>query len=153
VISLPRKTLVLCSLVGLSILSSLAFPGVTQPVLANAPKPTAVGNTLLGLPRPTGAPAKPALMFGANAYDQQMLNFQLSGKPDSVCGFYQQQLAAKGYRERKVNTVVGQWGCNLVFDPATPISAKTAGKAVVLVIQTTALGPNSININARFEEI
>jgi hypothetical protein len=132
---------------------SLVIGSSGQPLMAQAPKPTQAGNALLGLPRPAGAPAKPSLMFSANAYDQQGLNFQYKAKPDAAATFYQTQLAGKGYTERQVNTVKGPWGFNLVFDTAIPLAAKNAGKKVVLVVQGTAISADTMNINARFEEI
>lgn len=128
-------------------------PLVAQAQVAQAPKPTQAGNALLALPRPTGAPAKPSLMFTANAYEQQGLNFQYKAKPDAAAQFYQTQLVSKGYTERQVNRVSGTWGFSMVFDPAQPFPAKTPGKKVVLVVQGTALSADTMNINARFEEI
>ncbi|MEA5414024.1 hypothetical protein [Synechococcus sp. BA-132 BA5] len=41
-------------------------------------------------------------------------------------------LAKQGCSKRKINTVVGPWGFNLV-------------------LQATAIGPNQLNFNVRFE--
>jgi hypothetical protein len=111
------------------------------------------GSALQGLPRLQPTATKPAIMFAANAYNQEALNYQANSKPEGAVKFFQTQLATKGYKERTVNTTVGQWGFNLVFDPPTPLTPKTAGKTVVLVLQGAMLAPDKININARFEEI
>ena len=60
-----------------------------------------------------------------------------------------------GYQEKTVNTTVGQWGFNLVFDIPSSLSLppKDASKKIVLVIQGTQLSPTTLNINMRFEEI
>ncbi len=110
---------------------------------------------LVKLPRPQGSPSNVGSMFMANAYGQQGLNFQTKGKPAPTVKFYQDALTKMGYAERTINTTQGDWGFSIVFDtPAgLALTPKDAGKAVVLVIQGTMLGPDTINLNLRFEEI
>lgn len=110
---------------------------------------------LVKLPRPQGSPNNVGSMFMANAYGQQGLNFQTKGKPAPTVKFYQDSLTKMGYAERTINATQGDWGFSIVFDtPAgLTLAPKDAGKAVVLVIQGTMLGPDTINLNLRFEEI
>lgn len=110
---------------------------------------------LVKLPRPQGSPSNVGSMFMANAYGQQGLNFQTKGKPAPTVKFYQDSLTKMGYAEKTINTTQGDWGFSIVFDtPAgLALTPKDAGKAVVLVIQGTMLGPDTINLNLRFEEI
>lgn len=133
----------------------LAVHSVLPPEAVQAQASPQVIGILQALPRPTGAPKTLPPLFSANAYQQQSLNFQVPIKPAAAVEFYQQALQAKGYQERTVNTVKGDWGFNLVFTPPTKLTlaAKTEGKTVVLVVQGTMLGPDSLNINARFEEV
>ncbi|QUS60019.1 hypothetical protein IQE94_15965 [Synechocystis sp. PCC 7339] len=110
---------------------------------------------LVKLPRPQGSPNNVGSMFMANAYGQQGLNFQANGKPAPTVKFYQDALTKLGYEERTINATQGDWGFSIVFDtPAElTLTPKDAGKSVVLVIQGTMLGPDTINLNLRFEEI
>jgi len=114
-----------------------------------------VSDTLLKLPRPQGSPDQLSTMFLANAYQQQGLNFQTKGKPDATVEFYRQALEALNYEERTINTVQGDWGFSIVFDtpPGSEFAPQDPEKAVVLAIQGTMLGPDTINLNIRFEEI
>ncbi|MBD2652351.1 hypothetical protein H6G45_02345 [Synechocystis sp. FACHB-383] len=110
---------------------------------------------LVKLPRPQGSPNNVGSMFMANAYGQQGLNFQTKGKPAPTVKFYQDVLTKLGYEERTINATQGDWGFSIVFDtPAgLTLTPKDAEKSVVLVIQGTMLGPDTINLNLRFEEI
>ncbi|MBE9194073.1 hypothetical protein IQ219_01745 [Synechocystis sp. LEGE 06083] len=110
---------------------------------------------LVKLPRPQGSPNNVGSMFMANAYGQQGLNFQTKGKPAPTVKFYQDALTKLGYEERTINATQGDWGFSIVFDtPAgLTLTPKDAEKSVVLVIQGTMLGPDTINLNLRFEEI
>ncbi len=114
-----------------------------------------VSDILLKLPRPQGSPEKLGTMFLANGYQQLGLNFQTQGKPSPTLGFYRQALSKLNYKERPINTVEGDWGFSVVFDTPSGLSltAKNPEKTVVLVIQGTMLGPDTINLNLRFEEI
>ena len=118
-------------------------------------KATTASDILLKLPRPKGAPSKLSSLFMANAYQQQGLNFQTKGLPAPTVDFYRQALTKLGYQERTINATQGDWGFSLVFD--TPVSVnlapKDSSKKVVLVIQGTMIGPDTINLNLRFEEI
>ena len=118
-------------------------------------KTTAVTNLLLKLSRPPGSPSKVQTLFMANAYQQQGLNFQAKGLPAPTVEFYRSTLAKAGYQERPVNTTQGDWGFSMVFDPPATVTLapKDTTKTVVLVIQGTMLGPETINLNLRFEEI
>ena len=111
---------------------------------------------LKGLPQPSGITGNISELFSANAYGQQSLNFQATLKPDDAVAFYQEKLAEKGYEEREMNRATGAWGFNLVFDKPDsilPNEDEDSSKKVVLVLQGTMLGPDTININIRFEEI
>ncbi|MBE9241818.1 hypothetical protein [Synechocystis salina] len=110
---------------------------------------------LVKLPRPQGSPNNVGSMFMANAYGQQGLNFQTKDKPAPTVKFYQDALTKLGYEERTINATQGDWGFSIVFDtPAgLTLTPKDAEKSVVLVIQGTMLGPDTINLNLRFEEI
>ncbi|QFZ91405.2 hypothetical protein [Synechococcus elongatus] len=137
--------------VAVSVLGSV---GLTPPAIAQAA--TNAAAILSQLPRPTGSPKAVQSMFAANAYQQQSINFQAKPqKPAAVLAFYRQALSQKGYRERTINTVSGDWGFNLVLDlpSSLQLAAKAPEKTVVLVVQGTALGPDTLNVNARFEEI
>lgn len=130
--------------------------------MANAAPPVLIAQAtpdvetaLLELTQPETAPTDLGTMFGANAYTQVMLNFQMGGTPEATAGFYQESLPEAGYTEREINTAVEQWGFNLVFDlPETvTLEATDPAKTVVLVLQGTQLSPEMINVNIRFEEI
>ncbi len=112
---------------------------------------TPAGSLLKGLSLPLPKPA--ASLFAANAIGQTSLNTQLPGNPDELLAKVKASLAKQGYSERKVNTVVGPWGFNLVLDPpaGTKVDGTADGKAAALVLQATAIGPNQLNLNVRFE--
>jgi hypothetical protein len=112
---------------------------------------TPAGSLLKGLALPLPKPA--ASLFAANAIGQTSLNTQLPGNPEELFTKLKASLAQQGYSERKINTVVGAWGFNLVMDPpsGTTVDGTSEGKAAALVLQATAIGPNRINLNVRFE--
>lgn len=112
---------------------------------------TPAGSLLKGLALPLPKPA--ASLFAANAIGQTSLNTQLPGKPEELLAKVKASLAKQGYSERKINTVVGPWGFNLVLDPpsGTKVDGTAEGKAAALVLQATAIGPNQLNLNVRFE--
>lgn len=122
--------------------------------LCLATKPT-VESVLMGLPRPSGAPTRLGTLFAANAYEQKSLNFQVKSKPQPAVDFYRKALGDRSYSERTVNATIGDWGFSVVFDSPENASftPKDASKKVVLVIQGTMLGPDTLNLNIRFEEI
>ncbi|MCP9800748.1 hypothetical protein [Synechococcus sp. RedBA-s] len=105
----------------------------------------------LKLPVPSGLPS----LFAANALGQISLNGQLGGTPEGLLAKLRASLSSQGYRERTVNTVSGPWGLNLVFDPptGTSVDGTPAGKTSVLVLQATALGPGTLNLNVRYEAL
>jgi len=107
------------------------------------------------MPRPKETSTAVSSLFAANAYQQKSINYQAKMGPESALKFFQSSLTSKGYVERKVNTTSGQWGFSVVFDlpPNLAMKPTIPGKTVVLVYQGTMLAPNTININARFEEI
>ena len=81
------------------------------------------GSLLKGLSLPLPKPA--ASLFAANAIGQTSLNTQLPGNPEELLAKVRASLAKQGYSERKINTVVGPWGFNLVLDP--PSGTKVDG--------------------------
>ncbi|WP_216904067.1 hypothetical protein [Synechococcus sp. CCY 9618] len=114
---------------------------------------TPPGTLLKGLKLPLPKPA--ASLFAANAIGQTSLNTQLPGKPEELLAKLKTSLAQQGYTERKVNTMVGAWGFNLVMDPpaGTTVDGTGEGKSAALVLQATAIGPGKLNLNVRFEGI
>jgi hypothetical protein len=71
------------------------------------------------------------------------VNYQTSLSIDEVVAFYRQELAARGYSERTINTVVENGMASLVFD------GDPSGKA--LVVQAVGLG-DLANVNVRLED-
>jgi len=118
---------------------------------AGAALATPAGSLLKGLKLPLPKPA--ASLFAANAIGQTSLNTQLPGQPEALLAKLKTSLGQQGYSERKVNTVVGPWGFNLVMDPpaGTSVDGTSAGKSAALVLQATAIGPGQLNLNVRFE--
>ena len=112
---------------------------------------TPAGTLLKELQLPLPAPA--ASLFAANAIGQTSLNTQLQGKPEALLASLKTSLGKQGYTERKVNTVVGAWGFNLVMDlpGGTTVDDTGEGKTAALVLQATAIGPGRLNLNVRFE--
>ncbi|MEN9215517.1 MAG: hypothetical protein Q6K81_01875 [Gloeomargarita sp. DG02_5_bins_242] len=133
-------------------LTPAAFVMASPVMVAQVPS---VETLLAGMPRPQETSSKVSSLFAANAYQQKSINYQAKMGPEQALKFLQSSLTAKGYGERPVNTVSGQWGFSIVFDPPATVALQptTPGKKVVLVYQGTMLAPNTININARFEEI
>ncbi|BFM38478.1 hypothetical protein [Synechocystis sp. LKSZ1] len=139
-------------------LTTQSAPLPTIPVAQSlwlSQKATTASDLLLKLPRPKGAPSKLQTLFMANAYQQQGLNFQTKGLPAPTVDFYRQALTKLGYQERTINATQGDWGFSIVFDTPTSINLapKDSSKKVVLVIQGTMIGPDTINLNLRCEEI
>lgn len=139
-------------LTALMALTPAAWVATSPVIVAQASN---VESLLKGMPRPQETSTAVSSIFAANAYQQKSINYQAKMKPEQALKFFQSSLSAKGYIERPVNTTSGQWGFSVVFDPPATVNLKpnTAGKKVVLVYQGTMLAPNTININARFEEI
>lgn len=136
-----------------------AFVGCTPTALVIASPAilaqTSAESLLNGMPRPKETSTAVSSLFAANAYQQKSINYQAKMSPEQALKFFQSSLTSQGYVERQVNTTSGQWGFSVVFDTPATVALKpnTAGKKVVLVYQGTMLAPNTININARFEEI
>lgn len=63
-----------------------------------------------GMPRPQETSSKVSSLFAANAYQQKSINYQAKMGSEQALKFLQSSLTAKGYVERPVNTVSGQWG-------------------------------------------
>ncbi len=126
---------------------------VTQPLtLAQTVDVIAI---LRALPTPANLKGRIGDLAAANAYGGKAVNFQTGTLAEPAVAFYQKSLGELGYSEREINRVVGSWGFNLVFDPPKTlvIPAQARDKAVVLVLQGTMLGSDTLNINVRFEEI
>ena len=70
--------------------------------------------------------------------------FQTNSSVADVVAFYRQELAARGYTERAINTVVEEQFASLVFD-GDP-------SGIELVVQVTGMGEMSI-VNVRLEDI
>ncbi|APB34720.1 hypothetical protein GlitD10_2386 [Gloeomargarita lithophora Alchichica-D10] len=146
--SFSRNIVLMAALVGLT---PAALVMASPMIVAQA----SAESLLNGMPRPKETSTAVSSLFAANAYQQKSINYQAKMKPETALKFFQSSLTSKGYVERPINTTSGQWGFSVVFDtPATvAMKSNTAGKKVVLVYQGTMLAPNTININARFEEI
>jgi hypothetical protein len=135
--------------------------------------PPAIAPILQALPQPPDAPRSPDLIFSANSYGQQALNFQINQSAPALLEFYRQALTAQGYQERTINTTSGTWGFSIVFIPpeqlalqatrTTQTPALQIGESITvydsqdpgvfLVIQAVALSLDQINVNLRFEEL
>jgi hypothetical protein len=98
-------------------LSLLSIADLSQPKFVHAATAPQVASLLQSLPRPSTASKTATTLFSANAYQQQSINFQAQLKPAAAVKFYQESLTAKGYQERAINTVKGDWVFNLVFNP------------------------------------
>jgi len=77
-------------------------------------------------------------------YSGGMVTFQANMNVAGVVAFYRQELTARGYTERTINTVVSDEVANLVFD------GDPSGNA--LVVQVTGMGDMSI-VNVRLEDV
>ena len=73
-----------------------------------------------------------------------MVTFQANMNVAGVVDFYRQELAARGYTERTINTVIDEQVASLVFD-GDP-------SGIELVVQVTGMGDMSI-VNVRLEDI
>ena len=77
-------------------------------------------------------------------YSGGMVTFQTNMNVAGVVDFYRAELAARGYTERTINTVVDEQVASLVFD-GDPSGTE-------LVVQVTGMGEMSI-VNVRLEDI
>ena len=77
-------------------------------------------------------------------YNGGMVTFQTNMNVAAVVDFYRQELGARGYTERTINTMVDEQVASLVFD-GDPSGTE-------LVVQVTGMGDMSI-VNVRLEDI
>lgn len=131
-------------LVGVALLTALQVP------LAQAAPPSTL---LADLPKPVKGSL--STLFLGNAVGQTGLNGQLSGTPEALLLKLKDALSKAGYSEQPIRTTVGAWGFSATWAPPAGITVDgtPAGKTAVLVTQATALGPNRLNLNVRFEGI
>jgi len=92
---------------------------------------------------PAAAKGSLATLFTANAIGQTGLNGQLKGTPQGLLDQLRASLSKAGYAEQPIRTTIGAWGFSATWAPP-------AGKSVT---QATALGPDKLNLNIRFEGI
>lgn len=78
-------------------------------------------------------------------YSGGMVTFQTNMNVAGVVDFYRQELAARGYTERTINTAVDEQFASLVFD-GDP-------SGIELVVQVTGMGDNMSIVNVRLEDI
>ncbi|WP_244281943.1 hypothetical protein [Synechococcus sp. UW140] len=133
---------------GLLIAAAIALSALSPAAMA---EPAA---ELLGaLPKAVKTGLSP--LFSGNAIGQAGLNGQLQGTPDSVFSVVKQALVKAGYSEQPIRTTKAGWGFSATWAVPAGISvdATPSGKTAVLVTQATALGPDRVNLNIRFEGI
>lgn len=96
-----------------------------------------------------------APLFTGNAIGQAGLNGQVKGTPASVFSQVKQALTQAGYQEQPIRTTQGGWGFSATWAPpaGVAVDGTASGKTAVLVTQGTALGPDLVNLNVRFEGI
>jgi hypothetical protein len=94
-------------------------------------------------PLPEDATNVQAVFSGAGG----SINYETSLSPEEVADFYRETLTPDGAVEREILTQITDGILNLVFDNW----AYSDGRAVV--IQTVPLGPDTLNVNVRFEDI
>lgn len=113
----------------------------------------APGALLKGLP--AGARASLAPMFTANAIGQTGLNGQLKATPQALIDQLRASLTKAGYSEQPIRTTIGAWGFSATWAPpsGTTVDGTPSGQTAVLVTQATALSPDTLNLNIRFEGI
>ena len=143
----PKK-LYLERMRGLLIAAAIALSALSPAAMA---EPAA---ELLGaLPKAVKTGLSP--LFSGNAIGQAGLNGQLQGTPDSVFSVVKQALVKAGYSEQPIRTTKAGWGFSATWAVPAGISvdATPSGKTAVLVTQATALGPDRVNLNIRFEGI
>lgn len=118
-------------------------PGLTQPASA----------LLKALPTTTRASLSP--LFTANAIGQTGLNGQLKGTPQGLLDGLRASLSKAGYAEQPIRTTTGAWGFSATWAPpsGTTVDGTPNGQVAVLVTQATALGPDKLNLNIRFEAV
>ena len=111
-------------------------------------KPSVLLNTL-----PKEVRGKLAPLFMANAIGQTGLNGQLNGTAETLFPIVKSALTKAGYSEQPIRTTIGPWGFSATWAPPTGVSVDgtASQKTAVLVTQATALGPERVNLNVRFD--
>ena len=94
-------------------------------------------------------------MFTANAIGQTGLNGQLKATPQALIDQLRASLTKAGYSEQPIRTTIGAWGFSATWAPpsGTTVDGTPSGQTAVLVTQATALSPDTLNLNIRFEGI
>ncbi|KGG32792.1 hypothetical protein [Prochlorococcus sp. MIT 0701] len=129
-------------------LVAAVFLFTTLAPAALAEKPSVLLNTL-----PQEVRGKLASLFTANAIGQTGLNGQLNGTPATLFPIVKSALTKAGYSEQPIRTTIGPWGFSATWAPPSGVSVDgtASQKTAVLVTQATALGPERVNLNVRFE--
>lgn len=104
---------------------------------------------------PAAAKGSLATLFTANAIGQTGLNGQLKGTPQGLLDQLRASLSKAGYAEQPIRTTIGAWGFSATWAPPAgkSVDGTPQGQTAVLVTQATALGPDKLNLNIRFEGI
>lgn len=94
-------------------------------------------------------------LFTANAIGQAGLNGQRKGTPQALLDLLRGSLSKAGYAEQPIRTTIGAWGFSVTWAPPAGISVDgtPGGQQAVLVTQATALAPDKLNLNIRFEAV
>ena len=129
-------------------LVAAVFLFTTLSPAALAEKPSVLLNTL-----PKEVRGKLAPLFMANAIGQTGLNGQLNGTAETLFPIVKSALTKAGYSEQPIRTTIGPWGFSATWAPPIGVSVDgtASQKTAVLVTQATALGPERVNLNVRFE--
>ena len=129
-------------------LVAAVFLFTTLSPAALAEKPSVLLNTL-----PQEVRGKLAPLFMANAIGQTGLNGQLNGTAETLFPIVKSALTKAGYSEQPIRTTIGPWGFSATWAPPTGVSVDgtASQKTAVLVTQATALGPERVNLNVRFD--
>lgn len=131
------------AIAGAAALFLWGYPGFAKPaasVLSNLPTPAKQGLSPL---------------FTANALGQAGLNGQRKGSPQALLDLLRGALGKAGYAEQPIRTTIGAWGFSVTWAPPADISVDgtSVGQQAVLVTQATALAPDKLNLNIRFEAV
>jgi len=96
-----------------------------------------------------------APLFTANAIGQAGLNGQRKGSPQALLDLLKASLSKAGYAEQPIRTTIGAWGFSATWAPptGTSVDGTPNGQQAVLVTQATALAPDKLNLNLRFEGV
>ena len=131
------------AIAGMAALSLWGHAGLAKPaasVLNSLPTPAKQGLTQL---------------FTANAIGQAGLNGQRKGSPQALLDQLRGSLSKAGYAEQPIRTTIGAWGFSATWAPpaSTSVDGTPGGQQAVLVTQATALAPDKLNLNIRFEAV